>query len=241
MKRALSIAMLAIFMTVETSAQKGSEAESVVFDDGFRPGEFLYYSRSVISDDVFVWRQGFDSAAGLSYRYFPDGSASIHVGEILPLALGEWSLRCISDPITDQMECAMRNVEAQVEFLFGDDDDLDSVCIAGHDYPGRLGALRVGAFAAFVTNESGCIYGRDALMLSSQLSGGGELIVRRVEWPYDVDRDSFHDVVGSDFAFDFISFLLAGVPAETMAAEQAIEYVEDEDAYLGSVLERLAD
>jgi hypothetical protein len=67
--------------------------------------------------------------------------------------------------------------------------NIRSSCIIGHDFPGRRGMIRVDSHSAISTDGDGCVYGGTARRLQNQLVSGSRLITRRVEWPYDSNRD----------------------------------------------------
>src|SRR3546814_18269447 len=66
-----------------------------------------------------------------------------------------WSVKCEIDPITDANKCSLT---ARNLFLYmGSATTVQSVCIMGHDFPGRRGAIRVDKNAPFATSEGGCV------------------------------------------------------------------------------------
>src|SRR3546814_9826376 len=66
-----------------------------------------------------------------------------------------WSVKCEIDPITDANKWSLT---ARNLFLYmGSATTVQSVCIMGHDFPGRRGAIRVDKNAPFATSEGGCV------------------------------------------------------------------------------------
>lgn len=200
------------------AAQKAIDARSVTavqvqhLDDGLLPGEIVRVSSNA------RWREGRNDANGASYRYFPDGSGSFYFSG-QENSLPEWTLRCRPDAITDLYDCNMYNSGARISAWYGNDNRLDSICVIGHDFPGRVGAIRVSGNQAMRTNTEGCIRGSAARALANQLREGGEVISRRVEWPYDRSRDKQHTVRGFSFAEEMLGFLryrLSSVSFETV-------------------------
>src|SRR3546814_8093022 len=69
----------------------------------------------------------------------------------------------------------------------GSASTVQSVCIMGHDFPGRRGAIRVDKNAPFATSEGGCV---SSPMLLKQMMTGNKAAVRSVKWPNDYDVDA---------------------------------------------------
>src|SRR3546814_15555887 len=64
---------------------------------------------------------------------------------------------------------------------------VQSVCIMGHDFPGRRGAIRVDKNAPFATSEGGCV---SSPILLKQMMTGNKAAVRSVKWPNDYEVDA---------------------------------------------------
>ena len=189
-------------------------------DDGFRPGETLYFVRRSVGGSPYWpryttgpvsnsdrFRTGRDLEIGMLYKYSMDGLAWIwYPGQVL--VQREWRLDCRQDVITDLRNCRISVIAARLTMWYRSDDVLDSICIIGHDFPGRTGAIRVGGNTAFITNTDGCVVRAEAAQLAAQLREGGEVITRYVEWPNSAPRINRHRLHGFELAEDLLSFLL---------------------------------
>ena len=169
-------------------------------DDGFRPGEEIVTDTSQRADTLRAYarlgmptsrtrRIGFDPETGFAYRYYGDGSGSVTVlddpDELF--ALGDWSFGCSVDRMTDVRTCHVSNDALYIEY--GGRGSVRSVCVIGHDFPGRRGAIRIDQASPISTPESGCITGQRAQQVATSLRGADRVVSRRVEWPYDNARD----------------------------------------------------
>ncbi len=93
----------------------------------------------------------------------------------------------------------------------------------GHDYPGRTGALRLDDNPPRVTGTDGCIGRLAANAFAEELRRDGEIITRRVEWPYRNERDNRHAIRGFSLAEEMLSFLRYDVHSVTFDERAAVE------------------
>mgnify|MGYP001611585955 CR=1 FL=1 len=139
--------------------------------------------------------------SGSPYRYASDGSGYV----LKPGAelTGEgWSVKCEIDPITDANKCSLT---ARNLFLYmGSATTVQSVCIMGHDFPGRRGAIRVDKNAPFATSEGGCV---SSPALLKQMMTGNKAAVRSVKWPNDYDVDATVEIGPLQEALSLVLYL----------------------------------
>lgn len=123
---------------------------------------------------------------------------------------------CERDAISDIVDCYMRvdpqrkiiiderdttnpsnyDVAGGVEFRLTPNGNSQSLCVVGHDFPGRTGNVRVDNNAAYTTNDDGCIVGSASNTVFNQAKSGAVLLTRRVKWPDDYPRDRFAKIDG---------------------------------------------
>jgi hypothetical protein len=142
---------------------------------------------------------------GFYIRAYPDGSASVALGpDILDF---NWSIDCRIDRMTDVRECSISSKFGGIWVGYGASDAPQTVCIMGHDFPGRRGMIRVDRNRAVRTGTDGCVSASSVL---PQLVNGEDVVVRRVEWPYDYDRDEAHTLKGFRKAMEIVARIRAG-------------------------------
>ena len=57
------------------------------------------------------------------------------------------------------------------------------LCIAGHNFPGKKGMVRINTNTPITTKENGCV--RMSKDLDDQLRNGKQITLRGYHWPYD--------------------------------------------------------
>ncbi|MVA27625.1 hypothetical protein V6582_17515 [Agrobacterium vitis] len=119
--------------------------------------------------------------SGAEYRILPDHSASIAKnGEI-------WLVKCKIDIMNDAKNCAIYDGLEHIVIDFKAMNRPVSICVIGHNFPGRHASIRVDKNKAVQTDEDGCIGGRYIV----QMLKGQQFITRKVVWPYDNYDDDF--------------------------------------------------
>lgn len=178
MKKSL-IPLFYIFLTIAGCTSPAGEAPprpQRTLSDGWMPGEHLEGSQS---GNVWVTRREGRTKQGFAYSIFPDGSGGVDTPS------SNWTVACRVDAISDQRKCNLTNADRAIIVVFGTAKTAQSVCIVQHDFPGRVGALRVDKNPAITTDENGCVSGSFA----KQLLTGREVTTRSVKWPYDYNVD----------------------------------------------------
>jgi hypothetical protein len=139
---------------------------------------------------------------GASYRIHPEGIGTIAYPES-PLA--NWSVNCGVDKIYGGRECVVTAAydSGGPLIYFGKSNSAQQVCIIGHDFPGRTGAMRVDGNPPVRTDGEGCVSGSYV----NQLATGTTLVARWVEWPYDVEKDTETSLRGLKEALSLMDFI----------------------------------
>lgn len=164
--------------------------------DGWYKNEVLYdeYVNYGYNKKHYKYRKGY-TPDGDEYRIYNDGSA----GLINPT--GEhWSIGCKKDAITDEKSC---NLYKDKLFIFYINNNIE-ICILGHNFPGRRGAIRIGSNKAITTDYNGCIDGNKHI---TQLYSEKRMTVRYYKWPYDYPKDDNFDINGLQSAMELMKFI----------------------------------
>jgi len=115
-----------------------------------------------------------------------------------------WTSSCKTDNIDDKVTCSMQNLKANIYITLNRQGHVAWVCLIGHDFPGKTGAIRVDDRRAVATNTDGCVRGRS---LEHQFRSGKQVTTRRVEWPYQQNIDRVETLTGFTEALDLARFL----------------------------------
>ncbi|WP_376704476.1 hypothetical protein RQ479_06270 [Mesorhizobium sp. ISC25] len=137
---------------------------------------------------------------GFFYSFYTDGSG--HVGEQSDPLMSGWSISCNVDPMDDVRRCNVTSFEAKLFIFFGS-SDKPRICLLGHDFPGRTGAIRVDKQSPVETDTSGCVGGDFVTALAS----GQNVTTRFVKWPYDYPVDHTDSLTGLRSALDLTVFI----------------------------------
>jgi hypothetical protein len=174
--------------------------------DGWYPGErrFPPKAGSIPALNMPAYRQG-TTPDGFTYTIYPDGSGGVKGPQHGPA--GGWSIDCSRDAMTDRRECKLTSYSARLLVYYGYSANPESVCIIGHDFPGRTGAIRVDKAAPVTTDRDGCAPAR----VATQMASGSMVTTRRVEWPYDYHRDETASLAGAKSAMDLVSYIQSNV------------------------------
>lgn len=210
--RTLGLVAVAVLLSACTTVGTGTgnnsaaTAQGMQVTDGWYPGERLFPSRTerVAALSMPAYRRG-TTPDGLTYTIYPDGSGGVkaaHHG-----AAQGWSIDCSKDAMTDRRVCTLTSYAARLLVYYGAAVSPQSVCIIGHDFPGRTGAIRVDARAPVSTDRDGCAPAN----VAAQLATGVSVTTRRVEWPYDYTKDETADISGAEAAMDLVRFIRGNV------------------------------
>ncbi|MBL3562229.1 hypothetical protein [Rhodovulum sulfidophilum] len=184
----LSAGVLSACQTTQVGGDGGSSSKysRVVARDlqgGFMPNETLEFWPTVVpGEPVSAARVGIDPVSGGQYTYFSRGKSEL----LLPS--GEtWILGCRKDTIRGTTLCNM-NFEPMDQGLIMNvttSGAVRSICVGGHDFPGRRALVRIDQHPAISSDSNGCFHGGSAQRVASQLNGAQVLQTEAVKWPYD--------------------------------------------------------
>ncbi len=133
------------------------------------------------------------SEDGFYISILEDGSGSVSRSK--DIFEPHWSFFCQVDAMSDQRMCVFHRGLGGLFISYGGQPAPQSICVFGHDFPGRIAMIRVDKLPPVETDLSGCT---SAKPLLDQLIAGSNVTVRRYEWPRDwpVDEtstlDGFH-------------------------------------------------
>lgn len=156
--------------------------------DGWQPSERLVKRRDRGSlAAIEAYRHG-TAPGGAFYRVQWDGSGTLRTG--VDLLSPTWTFDCTKDAITDRRDCRLFAPERLV-FIFNGREPL-WVCIGGHTYPRKKGAIRIDGGKPVETDERGCVGGA----VAARLARSKEVVVRYVTWPYEAPQDAHPSMQG---------------------------------------------
>lgn len=99
-----------------------------------------------------------------------------------------WVVVANRDEMTDVTRWYVHHYQTGLMLGINRTGNLTSVCIVGSDFPGRIGAVRVGDNRAIPISNNCSLAA--APLLQAQLTRGGRLLVGKYEWPYDFRKDT---------------------------------------------------
>lgn len=180
-----------ISRNLETGSVTMGQRIRPAIEDGFRPGEEIILGAPWIYDrSRTVKHAGRIEEIGAKYDFFYDGSGGVDFGDG---TLRGWHTGCKTDKITDKRRCSLTSYEADITVIYTGSGKPRYACAFQHDFPGRVGALRVDQNKPIRTNVEGCISGSNLLRFLAQMRNGSTTVARAVEWPYDYNRDTTAD------------------------------------------------
>lgn len=163
--------------------------------NGWFPGERLDISQGY--GDPIVSRKGF-TPSGFAYSIYQDGSAALET------PTRTWSITCKSDAMTDARQCSLYSTDDPSFMIFYASSTIpQSVCIVGHDFPGRNGGIRIDKNDAHTTDQQGCV---DASIIQ-ELTAGTTITTRAFKWPYDYPVDRTGSLQGLPIAMALVNFI----------------------------------
>ena len=193
-------------LRAQVSASTPAMPQGVPLADGWYPNERLFPAETgrLPQQNISAYRQGV-TADGFTYKIFPDGSADLKGPQ--DGIVGGWSIDCSRDAMTDQRKCKLSSYSARIFIYYGPSAVPQAVCIIGHDFPGRSGAIRIDAAPPIQTNRDGCVSGQVATALAS----GSKVTTRRVTFPYDYSADDTAAIAGLKSAMELVTFIRANI------------------------------
>ncbi|WP_186386794.1 hypothetical protein [Stappia sp. TSB10P1A] len=142
---------------------------------------------------------------GYYVRMYYDGSAS--VSNSPDTSVEHWSIDCRIDKMRDKRRCSFDRATGGVLVYYGFSATPQSICISGHDFPGRRGQIRVDKHQPITTDRDGCV---PAGRILSQLKTGSQLLTRRYRWPYDYPVDTSTYLEGFNKAMTIVDRIRSG-------------------------------
>jgi hypothetical protein len=151
-------------------------------ENGYRSNEVL--TRSVTGQPM---RTG-TLESGRRYQITPSYTRIVDRGGSV-----SWNSRCEKDAMSDRLQCTYTHIPAHIFALRTQSGKVTDICILGHDFPGRRGAVRIDSNNHLPSNTDGCLSRAASQAFQKQLQNGGQRIsTRYVEWPYDFPVDGSH-------------------------------------------------
>lgn len=117
-----------------------------------------------------------------------------------------WFAECNRDAMSDELICATTNYDFGLLVFYYIKPEPTSICILGHDFPGRSGSIRVDKNKPVTTDEDGCTPAKN---LIGQMVKGQRVITRRHEWPRDYPQDKGGSLAGLSAAMKRVDELRA--------------------------------
>lgn len=129
-------------------------------------------------NDAAVYEDGFYVAE------YHDGTATVALGPTY--SADRWKIDCSVDAMADKRECSIYFKQGGPFVFYGFSSKPQSICISGHDFPGRTGQIRIDDRKPLTTDKDGCI---SASRVLDQMTSGTMFISRSYHWPYDYPVD----------------------------------------------------
>lgn len=206
MKRLFFAMTMTVFSSLPAFAQGGwVPNESVRIDRNT-------YAGMTGAEKLMKWREGV-SPGGVKYRYYVDGSGALGSDESVDTK--NWSIACTKDAINDTRNCHVSNYASRIFISLDTSGKFASVCVMGHDFPGRVANIRVDKNKPFTTSANGCTANKQVF---DQLLKGDEVTTRSYEWPYDSNRDQTQQIRDLPEALDLARFIQKNI--ETVSFDQ---------------------
>ena len=120
---------------------------------------------------------------GYIVRRFPEGAAWVRLSE--DVFANYWSIDCHKDIMSDQRNCVIKSWSGGPRIFF-EKQNIRSICVTGHDYPGRIALIRFGADQPVQTNVVGCT---NSAKVINKITSDEVIYTRHVRWPYDRNVD----------------------------------------------------
>jgi hypothetical protein len=202
-----------------TGAVTVIDQEGEVRSDGWQLGERLVPRRDRGElAPLEAYRYGTAPGGGF-YTIRPDGTGSLRLdaGLLEPA----WSLDCSKDAMIDRRDCHLVSPNGEIGVYYGG-GKLAWVCIAGHDFPGRKGAIRIDGGKPIETISKGCVDGN----VAKQLARAKDVVTRSVKWPYDVPRDNHLSMRGLADAMGLADYIHANIDRLSFAA-RSVPFIQE--------------
>ncbi|WP_188825100.1 hypothetical protein [Brucella endophytica] len=142
---------------------------------------------------------------GFFVTKYPDGSG--WVGRSPDILADHWSIDCAIDQMADKRKCSITSKSGGPFIYYGFSSSPQSVCILGHDFPGRSGQIRIDKGAPITTDTDGCV---PASRVIGQMKTGTTFLSRWVKWPYDYSRDDSVSLDGLNKAMSVVAEIQKG-------------------------------
>ena len=128
------------------------------------------------------------------------------LGSVLSPAMA-WQAECKINPMDDTQECQITDYDARILVFYGLAKNPAMICVIGHDFPGRLAAIRVDKNKMLAAEHEGCM---SAGSLIEQMKAGRRVKVQYYEWPYDYPKYGEASLSGFEASLDKLRRLRGG-------------------------------
>lgn len=196
--RSKIVSILLIIQTLNscTTHQAIDPSKQIVHsNDGWFPGETM--SKEKIIDKITTVRIGI-TTSGYNYKIYDNFNGSVGPEG------ASWEVTCKNDLISDFTKCEISNLyNRSISIYYDSSPAPQRICIDGHDFPGRIAAIRAGKNKPHQTNTDGCIPARHL----SELLNANEIAIRFVAWPYDENIDKLVSLLGLSDAIELVKFI----------------------------------
>nr|WP_325265577.1 hypothetical protein [uncultured Rhizobium sp.] len=159
------------------------------------PGETVSATKGY--GDPIISRKGV-TPEGFEYAIYQDGSAGLETG------VRKWSVSCKADAMTDIRQCSLSSHDDPSLFIdFAAKEQAQALCLLGHDFPGRIGGIRIDKNAAHDTDDQGCLPWASV----PEITVGKTITTRSYKWPYDYPVDRSGALLGLNRASELVTFI----------------------------------
>lgn len=185
----------------QTSAPyAGPVAAKATTASEWHPGEQIKTFNSPTYGNI-SYRAG-TTPSGLNYKIYGDGEATINsdISNITP----DWKIICKTDAMNDKLDCDITSGRTPLFIDYSYSINPQTVCIYGHDYPGRVALIRVDKSPPISSGENGCV---TAAAIMPALLRSKTISTRKVHWPYDNTVDETGPLLGLREATELLLYV----------------------------------
>ena len=202
----MSLKHLSMLILVLTSGGVLAESENLVFGD---------YVGKIYDGGSGSLGKRFDPEVTISCKSFSCEYDRKNADENTSFS-DTWSFHIKTDEMTDEQQITVSKYAWKINEQFGEmrmdsniylwmiltDKNSEVLCVAGHDYPGMTGMIRVDKNPPLETRENGCLeLTKD---LDDQLRSGSQITIRGSHFPYRGAETQVVDLGGYSEMSDFL-------------------------------------
>ena len=116
---------------------------------------------------------------------------------------GTWNADCQANPMSDRLECAVI-YDSSVKLSGASLNQLTTLCLTEHDFPGRSAAIRIDGGKQIDLGEDGCA---SSQALVKKFLSANAVAISYVEWPYDSRKNYNLTNFSTNNVKEYLSFL----------------------------------